>query len=204
MASRRPGLTVTGQIEIPSIGLVATTFEGNTLPTIDHGPSHWPGTAMPGELGNSVFAGHRVTHTHPFLDLDLVKPGDSVVFTTAAGRFAYVVDETIIVTPDQLWIVNPTPGATTDVVRLPPEAPEDAPHRGARPPRRRRTATAGPAPHSGHAAPTPPGNPHRPSAPSSTTTTTTAARVEQSLQRRRLPAALTAHSVGQRHARLGG
>jgi sortase A len=108
----RPGLEVTGQIEIPRIGLVHTTYEGNTLGVIDHGPSHWPGTAMPGDTGNTVFAGHRVTHTHPFLDLDLLQPGDSVVFTTAAGRFAYVVDETIIVTPNQLWIVDPTPTAT--------------------------------------------------------------------------------------------
>ena len=33
-----------------------------------------PGTGrarpMPGRIGNSVFAGHRVTHTHPFLNLD--------------------------------------------------------------------------------------------------------------------------------------
>jgi sortase A len=108
----RPGLQVTGQIEIPRIGLVHTTYEGNTLPVIDHGPSHWPGTAMPGDVGNTVYAGHRVTHTHPFLDLDLVRPGDSVIFTTAAGRFAYVVDETIIVTPNELWIVDPTPTAT--------------------------------------------------------------------------------------------
>jgi len=108
----RPGLMVTGQIEIPKIGLVHTTYEGNTLPVIDHGPSHWPGTAMPGEIGNTVFAGHRVTHTHPFLNLDQLQPGDSVIFTTAAGRFAYVVDEIIIVTPDQLWIVDQTPNAT--------------------------------------------------------------------------------------------
>ena len=103
---------MTGQIEIPRIGLVHTTYEGNTLPVIDHGPSHWPGTAMPGDVGNTVFAGHRVTHTHPFLNLDLLQPGDSVIFTTAAGRFAYVVDETVIVTPNELWIVDPTPTAT--------------------------------------------------------------------------------------------
>lgn len=112
LVASRPGLLVTGQIEIPKIGLVHTTYEGNTLPVIDHGPSHWPGTAMPGEIGNTVFAGHRVTHTHPFLNLDLVQPGDSVIFTTAAGRFAYVVDQTVIVTPDQLWIVDQTPNAT--------------------------------------------------------------------------------------------
>ena len=37
-----------GTIEIPRIGLVHPIFEGVTLTTIDHGPGHWPGTAMPG------------------------------------------------------------------------------------------------------------------------------------------------------------
>lgn len=111
-AASRPGLTVTGQIEIPKIGLVSTTYEGNTLDVIDHGPSHWPGTAMPGDVGNTVFAGHRVTHTHPFLNVDQLQPGDSVIFTTGAGRFAYAVDEIVIVTPNELWIVDQTPNPT--------------------------------------------------------------------------------------------
>ena len=35
----------------------------------------WPGSAVPGQLGNAVFAGHRVTHTHPFLRInELVGP----------------------------------------------------------------------------------------------------------------------------------
>src|SRR5438105_63743 len=67
-----------GTIEIPKIGLVHPIFHGITLRNIDHGPSHWPGTAMPGEIGNAVFAGHRVTHTHPFLRLNELEPGDQV------------------------------------------------------------------------------------------------------------------------------
>src|SRR6476661_7405233 len=53
-----------GTIEIPKIGLLHPVFEGITLTVIDHGPGHWPGSALPCQVGNSVFPGHRVTHTH--------------------------------------------------------------------------------------------------------------------------------------------
>src|SRR5205823_14916375 len=77
-----------------------------------NGPGHWPGTPMPGDIGNVVVAGHRVTHTHPFLDIDQLNPGDQVIFTTATGRFVYAVSQTFIVTPDATWIANPTSDPT--------------------------------------------------------------------------------------------
>src|SRR5439155_21828595 len=80
-----------GTIEIPKIGLVSPIFHGITLRNIDHGPSHWPGTAFPGETGNAVFAGHRVTHTHPFLHIDRLEAGDQVTFTVQGIRTVYVV-----------------------------------------------------------------------------------------------------------------
>jgi hypothetical protein len=58
---------------------------------VDHGPGHWPGSAMPGRRGNAVFAGHRVTHDHPFMDLDLLAPGDKVIFDMAHGTFTYAI-----------------------------------------------------------------------------------------------------------------
>jgi LPXTG-site transpeptidase (sortase) family protein len=67
---------------------------------------------MPGDAGNEVVAGHRVTHTHPFLDIDQLQPGDQVIFTTPAGRFVYAVTQTFIVTPDATWIANPTSDPT--------------------------------------------------------------------------------------------
>jgi LPXTG-site transpeptidase (sortase) family protein len=91
-----------GTLEIPKIGLSQGLFEGVTLTSIDRGPSHWPGSAMPGQLGNMVVAGHRVTHTRPFRNLDQVKPGDEMIITTAAGRFVYVNVTTEIVTPNQV------------------------------------------------------------------------------------------------------
>src|SRR5689334_198884 len=69
-------ITEIGSIQIPKIGLLHQVFEGITLTVIDHGPGHWPGSAMPCQRGNAVFPGHRVTHTHPFLDIDRLSPGD--------------------------------------------------------------------------------------------------------------------------------
>jgi sortase A len=97
-----------GTIEIPKIGLVHPIYHGITLNNIDQGPSHWPGTALPGENGNTVFAGHRVTHTHPFRDIDQLVPGDQVIFTVNGVRSVYVVTGHEVVVPTTLSIVNPT------------------------------------------------------------------------------------------------
>jgi sortase A len=95
-----------GRLELPSIGVDQTLWEGVTLTSIDRGPSHWPGSAMPGELGNVVVAGHRITHSHPFFDLDLLKPGDPLIFTTPAGRFTYRLTSTEVVHFTEIGIVN--------------------------------------------------------------------------------------------------
>jgi sortase A len=97
-----------GTIDIPKIGLHHTVYHGITLRNIDLGPSHWPGTAMPGENGNTVFAGHRVTHTHPFRDIDKLVNGDQVVFTVAGVRSVYVVTGHEVVTPSAVHIADQT------------------------------------------------------------------------------------------------
>lgn len=95
-----------GSIEIPRLGLDTTLFEGITLNTLDRGPGHWPGTAMPGALGNVVVGGHRTSKDRPFRHLELLAPGDEVILTTNAGRFVYLVTHTEIVTPDSIWIAD--------------------------------------------------------------------------------------------------
>jgi sortase A len=97
-----------GTITIPKIGLVHPIYEGIWLTVLDHGPGHWPGSAVPGQRGNTVFAGHRVTHTHPFLNIDQLAPGDHVIFTMPTGVFTYAVTRTTIVAPDEISIVYPT------------------------------------------------------------------------------------------------
>lgn len=97
-----------GTIEIPKIGLVHPIFHGVTLRTIDHGPSHWTGTPFPGQNGNAVFAGHRVTHSHPFRNIDQLVAGDRVIFTVAGVRSVYAVTGSEVVSPQAVHIADPT------------------------------------------------------------------------------------------------
>jgi sortase A len=102
-----------GTIEIPKISLVHKIYQGITLNNIDLGPSHWPGTAYPGQLGNAVFAGHRVTHTHPFLHIDQLVDGDQVIFTIGATRSVYKVTGHEVVSPSELRITQQTTSVAT-------------------------------------------------------------------------------------------
>jgi sortase A len=104
-----------GTIEIPKIGLVSPIYHGITMRNIDLGPSHWPGTAFPGENGNAVFAGHRVTHTHPFLHIDQLVNGDLVYFTVQGVRSTYVVTGHEVVLPSNLSITDQTATPTATI-----------------------------------------------------------------------------------------
>jgi sortase A len=113
---------VYGTLSLPTIGVTQPLREGVTLTAIDRGPSHWPGTALPGQLGNVVVAGHRVTHTRPFYDLDRLRPGDPLVFTLAGGgRFTYKLTSLETVTPDTMRIVTQTPDYTATLFACHPK-----------------------------------------------------------------------------------
>jgi sortase A len=111
-----------GTIELPKVGMVHKLYEGITLTVIDHGPGHWPGSAMPCELGNAVFPGHRVTHSRPFYDLDKLAPGDRIVFRMNNGReCVYEVTGTQIVQPTDLWVVDQSAAKTTTLIACHPK-----------------------------------------------------------------------------------
>lgn len=100
---------VLGTLEIPKLGVVAPLQQGMTLTAINRGPSHWPGTAMPGEPGNVVVAGHRTTYSKPFADLDLLEEGDLVHFNLTTGEsFVYEVRGVIIVPAAAIGIASQT------------------------------------------------------------------------------------------------
>jgi sortase A len=109
-----------GSIAIPKIQLDHAVYEGVWLTVLDEGPGHWPGSAMPGQLGNTVFPGHRVTHSHPFRRLDELVPGDEITFTIANGTHTYTVRETLIVTPKDMWVVDSNPTAEVTLIACHP------------------------------------------------------------------------------------
>ena len=58
-------------------------LEGGSGRTLAFGPGHLSASAMPGEAGNTVIAGHRDTHFQFLQDVEL---GDTFLFEMADGR----------------------------------------------------------------------------------------------------------------------
>jgi sortase A len=100
-----PGDAV-GRIDIPVIGASYTVVQGTDELSLEKGPGHYTGTALPG-LGQTVaIAGHRTTYLAPFRHLDAVHRGDRIVLTMPYGRFTYKVQFERIVLPTALWITR--------------------------------------------------------------------------------------------------
>lgn len=97
-----------GRIAIPKLGVDEPLLQGIRLTTLDNGPGHWPGTALPGQVGNVVVAGHRTSHGAVFRNIDQLVAGDVVEFDIGNGPLTYTVTGTEIVEPNAIWIINPT------------------------------------------------------------------------------------------------
>ena len=96
-------------LEIPAIGRGDIVVPGVALNDLKDGPGHYPGTPLPGQLGNSAIAGHRTTYGAPFFDVDKLQPGDDIIVTMLTGdRFVYVVTGSQIVGANDSWVVNTT------------------------------------------------------------------------------------------------
>ena len=101
---------VEGWITIPRIGLHMLFVEGTSRDDLKKGPGHYPGTPLPGTIGNAAIAGHRTTYAHPFWGLDNLVPGDDIIIETFAGTFDYRVSQNwFTVKPSDVWVVANTP-----------------------------------------------------------------------------------------------
>lgn len=84
--------------------------EGTSVDDLQAGIGHYPGTALPGEVGNVALAGHRNTYGRPFHEIAELRPGDAVVLETAEGWFVYRATTAEVVPPSQVEVVAPVPG----------------------------------------------------------------------------------------------
>jgi sortase A len=95
-----------GRIVIGKIGASFDIIQGTDTSSLEKGPGHYPGTALPG-LGQTVaIAGHRTTYLAPFRHIDALKPGDRIVLRMPYARFTYVVQYHKIVLPTALWVID--------------------------------------------------------------------------------------------------
>ncbi|WP_341478598.1 class D sortase [Clostridium saudiense] len=101
------GYTPIAIMEIPSIKLKQPVVEGITEDVIKYFLGKFPESTMPGEVGNFAVAGHRVSDfTDAFINLYKVKPGDNVIVTTKGGKYTYEVEESFIVDPEQVEVLE--------------------------------------------------------------------------------------------------
>ena len=105
--------TVLAKLTAPSLGFSATVLEGSDDATLAKGAGHIEDTAFPGEPGNVGIAGHRDTI---FRALRRTKVGDEYDLKTASGVHRYRVTRTIIVKPDDVYVLDPTPKPTLTLV----------------------------------------------------------------------------------------
>jgi sortase A len=98
---------------IPRIGKVdkhaLVLFEGVSHEDLKRGPGHYPGTALPGVVGNMVVSGHRTTYGAPFNRVDELHSGDPIVVETRDTWFTYRVTSQRIVSPKAVEVTYPVP-----------------------------------------------------------------------------------------------
>jgi sortase A len=85
-------------------------FEGVSHEDLKRGPGHYPGTALPGVVGNMVISGHRTTYGAPFNRVDELHAGDPIVLETRDTWFTYRVTSEQVVAPTAVSVTYPVPG----------------------------------------------------------------------------------------------
>jgi len=99
-------------IRIPRFGASyhRVVVEGVSSADLQLGPGHYPGTALPGQLGNTVISGHRTTYGHPFWDADTLRVGDSINLQVRDRIYRYRVTGSRAVDPANIAVTYPVPG----------------------------------------------------------------------------------------------
>ena len=80
-------------LDIPEMKLEQVVVEGVGPQQTRRGPGHVPGTAGPGQPGNSAIVARRSTFGGPFRPLGSLETGDEILVTTTQGQSIYVVTE---------------------------------------------------------------------------------------------------------------
>jgi sortase A len=108
VATARPrpatGSTI-GRLEIPRLGVSVVVRAGTDARTLRLAVGHIPGTALPGEGGNIGLAAHRDTFFRRLRD---IRPDDEIRVVTPDGTRTYRVARTLVVEPDDVWVLDPT------------------------------------------------------------------------------------------------
>jgi len=113
-------------VRIPRLALEVPVWEGIDEITLNRGLGHVPGTAVPGTDGNVAIAGHRDGFFRVLKD---IVAGDRIELETLDGVRSYEVENTRIVVPKEVSVLEPTAAPVLTLVTCYPfyfvgDAPE--------------------------------------------------------------------------------
>lgn len=111
--THQPAGEVLTKLSIPRIGLRAVVIEGTASHSLLLGPGHMIGSAIPGDNGNSVIAGHRDTF---FRHLHSLKTGDAIYVLRNGRRFHYVVIEKRVVQANDISVLRASAGSELTLI----------------------------------------------------------------------------------------
>ncbi|MDI6715494.1 MAG: class E sortase [Actinomycetota bacterium] len=100
------------RLVIPKIKLDVLVLQGTDEDILALGPGHMEDTEEPGEIGNVVISGHRVTYSHPFYYLNELQKGDVIYLYAKWQKFTYYVTEQKVVSPNDVSVIQATKDRT--------------------------------------------------------------------------------------------
>lgn len=129
VTSRQTPMTIGDAIaalSIPRVQLSAVVLHGADARTLRRGPGHLERSALPGETGNIVIAGHRDTFFRP---LRHIRIADDIFLETGKRRYHYRVTSLRVVGPREVSVLAPTRDETMTLITCYPfrvlgEAPD--------------------------------------------------------------------------------
>ena len=97
-------------VVIPSMNLNEFIWVGNNEKLVNKGIWHIPHSSTPDKGSNTVLVGHRFTYknTAVLYHLDKVKTGDPIAVAWDGKLYNYVVSESKIVKPSDVYVEDPT------------------------------------------------------------------------------------------------
>lgn len=101
------------RLEVDRLGVSESVLSGASGASLAFGVGHVDGTALPGDPGNCVLAGHR---NRAFAFLRHLRPGDVLRLRTDSGTGRYLVDSARVVRASETAALGTTPGTRLTLV----------------------------------------------------------------------------------------
>ena len=112
---------ISGLIDIPKIKVNAAILEGTDDRALKYTVGHYPSYGEIGQPGNYVLLGHRnYVYGHFFRNIDKLEVGDRINIKKNTDTYTYLVTESFVVAPEDVWVLEQTEDPTITLITCTP------------------------------------------------------------------------------------